>query len=92
VDAPWPPAWLCWGHCLKRLEAESGWHAETGEPLPLFDKTAADGTPSVETGRLYRQAILKPGGNHQALESSITFRGREPSPEALLRRQGMAAG
>ena len=59
----------------------------------MFDKTAAaDGTPSVETGRLYRQAILEAGGNHQALESFKAFRGRELNLDALLRHQGMVAG
>ena len=28
-DAPWPPAWLCWRPCLKRLEAEPGSFAAT---------------------------------------------------------------
>jgi oligopeptidase A len=46
----------------------------------------------VETGRLYRQAILEAGGSRPALESFKAFRGREPSLDALLRHQGMVAG
>jgi oligopeptidase A len=53
------------------------------------ESAAADGTPSVETGRRYRQAILEAGGSRPALESFKAFRGREPSLDALLRHQGM---
>jgi oligopeptidase A len=56
-----------------------------------FEETAAaDGTPSVETGRQYRQAILEAGGSRPAMESFKAFRGREPRIDALLRHQGMA--
>ncbi len=54
------------------------------------ESAAADGTPSVETGRRYRQAILEVGGSRPAMESFKAFRGREPSIDALLRHQGMA--
>ena len=54
------------------------------------ESLAADGTPSVETGRRYRQAILEVGGSRPAMESFKAFRGREPSIDALLRHQGMA--
>ena len=55
------------------------------------ESAAADGSPSVETGKKYRQAILEAGGSRPALESFKAFRGREPSMDALLRHQGMAA-
>ena len=54
------------------------------------ESAAADGTPSVATGRRYRQAILEVGGSRPAMESFKAFRGREPSIDALLRHQGMA--
>ena len=54
------------------------------------ESLAPDGTPSVETGRRYRQAILEVGGSRPAMESFKAFRGREPSIDALLRHQGMA--
>lgn len=64
----------------------------SADAYAAFEETAAaDGTPSVETGRLYRQAILEAGGSRPALESFKIFRGREPSLEALLRHQGMVA-
>ena len=57
-----------------------------------FEETAsADGEPSVETGRRYREAILEAGGSRPAMESFKAFRGREPRLDALLRHQGMAS-
>ncbi|RYF78327.1 MAG: M3 family peptidase [Comamonadaceae bacterium] len=53
------------------------------------EAVAKDGTPSVETGRRYRQAILEAGGSRTAMESFKAFRGREPQLDALLRHQGM---
>ncbi|MBK0393198.1 M3 family metallopeptidase [Ramlibacter algicola] len=56
-----------------------------------FEETmGSDGSPSVETGRQYRRAILEAGGSRPAMESFKAFRGREPSIDALLRHQGMA--
>jgi len=63
----------------------------SADAYAAFEETAApDGTPSVETGRRYRHAILEAGGSRPALESFKAFRGREPSLDALLRHQGMA--
>jgi oligopeptidase A len=62
----------------------------SADAYAAFEETAAsDGTPSVETGRRYRQEILEVGGSRPALESFKAFRGREPSIDALLRHQGM---
>ena len=54
------------------------------------ETTGADGLPSVETGKRYRQAILEAGGSRPAMESFKAFRGRAPTLDALLRHQGMA--
>ena len=57
-----------------------------------FEETAQpDGSPSLETGRRYREAILEAGGSRPALASFVAFRGREPTLNALLRHQGMTA-
>ena len=56
-----------------------------------FEEAAQGSTVSVETGRKYRQAILEAGGSRPAMESFKAFRGREPSIDALMRHQGMAA-
>lgn len=63
----------------------------SADAYAAFEETVgADGTPSLETGRRYRQAILEAGGSRPAMESFKAFRGREPSLDALLRHQGMA--
>ena len=64
----------------------------SADAYAAFEETAAaDGTPSLETGKQYRQAILEAGGSRPAMESFKAFRGREPSLDALLRHQGMSA-
>ncbi len=63
----------------------------SADAYAAFEETAGpDGSPSVETGRKYRQAILEAGGSRPAMESFKAFRGREPTLDALLRHQGMA--
>ena len=64
----------------------------SADAYAAFEETAAeDGSPSIETGTKYRQAILEAGGSRPAMESFKAFRGREPSLDALLRHQGMSA-
>ena len=64
----------------------------SADAYAAFEETAAaDGTPSAETGRRYRQAILEVGGSRPAMDSFKAFRGREPQLDALLRHQGMIA-
>lgn len=63
----------------------------SADAYAAFEETAgANGEPSIETGRKYRQAILEAGGSRSAMESFKAFRGREPQLDALLRHQGMA--
>ena len=63
----------------------------SADAYAAFEETAAsDGSPHLETGRRYRQAILEAGGSRPAMASFKAFRGREPSLDALLRHQGMA--
>ncbi|CAI9772387.1 unnamed protein product [Fraxinus pennsylvanica] len=42
-----------------------------------------------ETGHRFRETILALGGGKSPLEVFVEFRGREPSPEALLRHNGL---
>lgn len=44
-----------------------------------------------ETGNRFRETILALGGGKAPLEVFVEFRGREPSPEALLRHNGLLA-
>ncbi len=94
-----PPAFNRMAHTFSHIFAggyAAGYYSYkwaevlSADAYAAFEETAAaDGTPSVETGRLYRQAILEAGGSRPALESFKAFRGREPSIDALLRHQGM---
>ena len=43
------------------------------------------------SGEAFRRSILAVGGSRPALESFVEFRGREPTPDALLRSYGLAA-
>ena len=63
----------------------------SADAYAAFEETAdANGLPSIETGRRYRESILEAGGSRPAMESFKAFRGREPTLDALLRHQGMA--
>ncbi|WP_416548625.1 M3 family metallopeptidase [Limnohabitans sp. DCL3] len=94
-----PPAFNRMAHTFSHIFAggyAAGYYSYkwaevlSADAYAAFEETAdADGTPSVETGRRYRQAILEAGGSRPALESFKAFRGREPSLDALLRHQGM---
>jgi oligopeptidase A len=65
----------------------------SADAYAAFEESAdGNGTPSVETGRRYRTAILEAGGSRPAMESFKAFRGRAPQLDALLRHQGMAPG
>jgi oligopeptidase A len=96
-----PPAFNRWAHTFSHIFAggyAAGYYSYkwaevlSADAYAAFEETAhSDGSPSLETGRRYRQAILEAGGSRPALESFIAFRGREPSINALLRHQGMAA-
>lgn len=44
----------------------------------------------AETGRRFRETVLALGGAEHPLEVFKQFRGREPSPQALLRHTGLA--
>jgi len=94
-----PPAFNRMAHTFSHIFAggyAAGYYSYkwaevlSADAYAAFEETAADdGTPSVETGRLYRQAILEAGGSRPAIESFKVFRGREPNLDALLRHQGM---
>ena len=43
-----------------------------------------------EVGRLFRDTVLSLGGGVDPMEVFKRFRGREPSPEALLRHNGLS--
>ena len=95
-----PPAFSRTAHTFSHIFAggyAAGYYSYkwaevlSADAYAAFEETAsADGQPSRETGRRYRQAILEAGGSRPAMESFKAFRGREPTLDALLRHQGMA--
>jgi oligopeptidase A len=60
----------------------------SADAYSLFEE---HGGLSKEAGQKFWQEILSKGGSRPAMESFVAFRGREPSIDALLRHNGMAA-
>ena len=95
-----PPAWSRTPHTFSHIFAggyAAGYYSYkwaevlSADAYAAFEETAAaDGSPNIETGRKYREAILEAGGSRTAMESFKAFRGREPQLDALLRHQGMS--
>jgi oligopeptidase A len=44
---------------------------------------------SPETGRRFRESVLARGGSRDAMDLFVSFRGRRPNAEALLRQAGL---
>jgi oligopeptidase A len=65
----------------------------SADAYAAFEEAAlvSGSTLDAATGKRYRESILEVGGSRPALDSFVAFRGRAPSPDALLRHQGMAA-
>jgi len=55
-----------------------------------FSRFEEEGVFNPATGALFREQILAQGGSRDAMELFLAFRGRKPSPEALLRHAGLA--
>jgi len=97
ASPPWSRTPHTFGHIFAGGYAAGYYSYKWAEVLSAdayaaFEETAQpDGTPNLETGRRYRQAILEAGGSRAAMESFKAFRGREPNLDALLRHQGMTA-
>ncbi len=60
----------------------------SADAYSLFEE---NGVLSAETGHRFWSEILAQGGSRPALESFVAFRGRQPTIDALLRHNGMAA-
>ncbi|GEO06935.1 peptidase M3 [Adhaeribacter aerolatus] len=56
-----------------------------------FEFFQENGVFNRETSTLFRKHILSAGGSEPPMELYKRFRGKEPSPEALLRRTGLLA-
>jgi peptidyl-dipeptidase Dcp len=53
-----------------------------------FEKFTEDGIFNAETGDRFKKCILEKGGTEDPMKLFIDFRGREPSPKALMKRAG----
>ncbi|KAJ6327921.1 hypothetical protein OIU77_009739 [Salix suchowensis] len=62
----------------------------SADAFSAFEDVGLDNSKAVkETGNKFRETILAHGGGKAPLEVFVEFRGREPSPEALLRHNGL---
>ncbi|KAJ4965188.1 hypothetical protein NE237_017037 [Protea cynaroides] len=62
----------------------------SADAFSAFEEAGLDNKKAVkETGHKFRETILALGGGKPPLEVFVEFRGREPTPEALLRHNGL---
>ncbi len=92
-----PPEWHRFPHTFTHIFAGgygAGYYSYLWAEVlsaDAFDRFEREGVFNPEVGAAWRRSILAVGGSRPALESFIEFRGREPSPEPLLRSYGIAA-
>ncbi len=92
-----PPEWHRFPHAFTHIFAGgygAGYYSYLWAEVlsaDAFERFEQEGVFNREVGKAWREAILAVGGSRPALESFIEFRGREPSPDALLRSYGVAA-
>ena len=64
----------------------------SADAFAAFEDAGLDDESAVSaTGRKFRDTVLAEGGSRHPMEIYRDFRGREPSTEALLRHNGLAA-
>ncbi|GKU95000.1 hypothetical protein SLEP1_g8419 [Rubroshorea leprosula] len=62
----------------------------SADAFSAFEDAGLDDSKAVKlTGQKFRETVLALGGGKAPLDVFIEFRGREPSPEALLRHNGL---
>ncbi len=93
-----PPAWHRFPNSFSHIFGggyAAGYYSYKWAEVLSADCYAAfeeAGNPFDATvGKRYLDEILSKGGSRPALENFKAFRGREPSPDALLRHSGMIA-
>jgi oligopeptidase A len=92
-----PPAFARSAHTFSHIFSggySAGYYSYKWAEVLSADAFSAfeeEGVLSPHTGRRYRSEILEVGGSRPAIESFKAFRGREPTIDALLRHQGIAA-
>ncbi len=92
-----PPAFSRHQHTFSHIFAggyAAGYYSYKWAEVLSADAWSAfeeEGVLNPDTGRRYRQQILEAGSARDAIDNFKAFRGREPTIDALLRHQGMAA-
>merc|ERR1711988_1072605 len=62
----------------------------SADAFGAFEEVGLDNEEKVkETGKLFRDTVLAMGGGKHPGDVFRSFRGRDPSPEALLRHNGL---
>jgi oligopeptidase A len=92
-----PPAWNRFAHGFTHIF--SGGYAAGYYSYLWAEVLAADAYGAFEeagvfdraTGTRFMQAILEQGGSRNAMDLFVEFRGREPTLDAFLRLNGLAA-
>ena len=64
----------------------------SADAFAAFEEAGIDDESAVaDTGRRFRDTVLALGGSRPPMEVFRAFRGREPSPAALLRHSGLSS-
>jgi oligopeptidase A len=62
----------------------------SADAFGAFEDVGLDNEEEVkQVGRKFRDTVLSLGGGIKAMDVFTAFRGREPSPDALLRHSGL---
>ncbi|GFM30557.1 M3 family metallopeptidase [Novosphingobium sp. PY1] len=91
-----PPEWHRFGHAFQHVFAggyASGYYSYLWAELlsaDAYEQFTEIGKPA-EAGAQFRREVLATGGSRPALENFEAFRGRAPTPDALLRQKGLLA-
>ena len=57
-----------------------------------FTRFEKEGLLNPETGKDFKDKVLSKGNSEDPYKLFIDFMGREPDPDALLRREGLLSG